>query len=347
MSHEYKCCAIFCSCFHAVISSFFASFICDSLCNRFFVIVDYCSIIANFTKHWFCDRNRFKFIFVFINCFCHFIVFSTMHQMCRLNNKIFYAIINCTVKCLLHIVNHFIISCLYMVDDDLSCKCTSYRPVRICFLKFIFNSFDILSTAIVERCTKAYNKKFVLTDFILVTRIIFGCITSVTSEVIRISFFAFNQFLLSVCQFIPCFFGSFAVFICCISSFLNIDLVDQCCYFICCFLIIRSFFSVCCFCCLCIFFCCCLSSVIRSILVAQCNYFICCCLIIIGSFFCIICGFCIICCFFCCCLSSVIRSVDACRSHHCDCCYSHCNCQCFYSFVFHVFFLLYLFSHKN
>ena len=267
--------------------------------------------------------------------------------MCRLNNKIFYAIINCTVKCLLHIVNHFIISCLYMVDDDLSCKCTSYRPVRICFLKFIFNSFDILSTAIVERCTKAYNKKFILTDFILVTRIIFGCITSVTSEVIRISFFAFNQFLLSVCQFIPCFFGSFAVFICCISSFLNIDLVDQCCYFICCFLIIRSFFSVCCFCCLCIFFCCCLSSVIRSILVAQCNYFICCCLIIIGSFFCIICGFCIICCFFCCCLSSVIRSVDACRSHHCDCCYSHCNCQCFYSFVFHVFFLLYLFSHKN
>ena len=224
--------------------------------------------------------------------------------MCRLNNKIFNAIINCTVKCLLHIVNHFIISCFYMVDDDLCCKCTSYRPIRICFLQFVFDSFDILSTAVVEGCTKAYNKKFVLTDFILVTRIIFGCITSVTSEVIRISFFAFNQFLLSVCQFIPCFFGSFAVFICCISSFLNIDLVDQCCYFICCFLII------------------------------------------IGSFFCIS-GFCIICCFFCCCLSSVIRSVDACRSHHCDCCYSHCNCQCFYSFVFHVFFLLYLFSHEN
>ena len=23
--------------------------------------------------------------------------------------------------------------------------------------------------------------------------------------------------------------------------------------------------------------------------------------------------------------------------HHCDCCYSHSQCQCFYSFVFHVF----------
>ena len=49
-----------------------------------------------------------------------------MHQMCRLNNKVFNSIVYCTLQCLLHVVNLLIITGLYVIDDDLSCKCSSY-----------------------------------------------------------------------------------------------------------------------------------------------------------------------------------------------------------------------------
>ena len=83
-----------------------------------FVIVDHCCVIANFAKHWLCDRYRLKFISVLVDCFYHLIVLSAMHQMSRLNNQVLNTVCNCTVKSLLHVVNVLIFSCLYMVDDD-------------------------------------------------------------------------------------------------------------------------------------------------------------------------------------------------------------------------------------
>ena len=37
-----------------------------------------------------------------------------------------------------------------MVDDDLCCKCSSYRPVRICCFQCFFDSTDILGTTVVK-----------------------------------------------------------------------------------------------------------------------------------------------------------------------------------------------------
>ena len=238
MSHEYKCCSVFCCCIYAVKSCFFYCCINKCLCNCFLVIVDHCSIFSDFTKHWLCDCNGFKFIFILIDCFYHLIIFCSMHKMCRLYNQVLNSVVNCTLECLIHVVNCFVISCLYMVDDDLCCESSSYSPVRISFCQSVFDSLDILCTAVIERSTKAYYKDFILTDLVLIARIIFGSIPCVTSEIFRACFFAFYQFFLCICQCIPCFFGSFAVLICCVSSFLNIDLVDQCCYIICCCLVI-------------------------------------------------------------------------------------------------------------
>ena len=247
MSHEYECCASLSCCIHAVKSGLFASRICDCLSNGFLVIIDHSCIVSNLTEHWLCDSYRLEFIFIAIDRFCHLIVLSTMHQMGRLYNQILNTILYCTVKSLLHVIDHFIISCLYMVDDDLCCKCSSYRPVRISFCKSILDSLDILCTAVIEGSTKAYNKKFILTDLILVTRIVLGSISCVTSEIIRICILTLYQFFLSICQSIPCFFGCLAVLICCVVSFLYIDLVDQSCYIICCFLIcIRSLCGISC-----------------------------------------------------------------------------------------------------
>ena len=126
MSHEYECCTGICCCLHIIKSSFFACFICDCLCNCFLIVVDHCSVIANFTKHWLCDCYGFEFIFISVDSFYHFIIFSTMHQMCRLYNKVLNTVVYCTVKCLLHVIDYFIISCFYMVDNNLCCECTSY-----------------------------------------------------------------------------------------------------------------------------------------------------------------------------------------------------------------------------
>ena len=125
MSHKYKCCSVICCSSHIIISGFTCC-ICNSLCNSFLVIVDHSCIITNFAKHWLCDCYRFEFIFVTINSFYHFIIFSTVHQMCRLNNQILNTVVYCTLKCLIHIVDIFLISCFYMINNDLSCKCSSY-----------------------------------------------------------------------------------------------------------------------------------------------------------------------------------------------------------------------------
>ena len=55
-----------------------------------------------------------------------------------------------------------------MGDDDLCSEGTSYGPVRICSLQSFLNASDILSTAVVEGSTKAYNQKLILADLVSV-----------------------------------------------------------------------------------------------------------------------------------------------------------------------------------
>ena len=88
--------------------------------------------------------------------------------MCRLYNQILNTICNGSVKCLIYVINLLSISCLYMIDDDLRCKCSSYRPVRICFDERLLDSTDIFYTAVIEGSTKAYYKKFILPNLITV-----------------------------------------------------------------------------------------------------------------------------------------------------------------------------------
>ena len=65
-------------------------------------------------------------------------------------NQILYAIIDRTLQCLIHVINLFTITGLYMVDNDLSGKCSSYRPVWISFLKCFLNATDIFRTAVIK-----------------------------------------------------------------------------------------------------------------------------------------------------------------------------------------------------
>ena len=57
-----------------------------------------------------------------------------------LNNQSLYTIIYCTVQSFCYIINSNIIPLLYMVNNDLAGKTSSYGKIRLCLFDGIFNS---------------------------------------------------------------------------------------------------------------------------------------------------------------------------------------------------------------
>ena len=174
-----------------------------------------------------------------------------MHQMRGLYYQVLNTVCHSAVQCLIHIVDMLVISCLYMIDDDLCGKCSSYRPVGIGCCNRILDTLDISHTAVVKGSTEAYYQNLVLTDLILIAGIILGSISGISAEIIGICIFSLYQFLLCVGQCIPCCLGICTLLIGILSSLLHIDGIDQCCYFIgCCLICIFGAFGSCCFRCL-------------------------------------------------------------------------------------------------
>ena len=95
-----------------------------------------------------------------------------MHQMCRLDHQIFDSIRHCTLQCLIHIVDCLSIARLHMIDNDLSGKCSSYRPVRISRLQRIFNTLDVSHAAVIKRSAKAHHQNLIFSNVILTSRVI-------------------------------------------------------------------------------------------------------------------------------------------------------------------------------
>ncbi len=160
--------------------------------------------------------------------------------MGRLYYKVFHPIGCCTVQRLLHVIDLLIVSCLHMVDDDLGGKRSSYRPVRICCCQRILDSFDVRHAAVIKRCTEADDQKFILSDLVLVARIVFGSITGISAEVIGIRFFTLHKLLLRIGQCIPRRLRRRTLRIGFVGSLLYIDCVNQSSCFIR-LLLIRSF----------------------------------------------------------------------------------------------------------
>jgi len=168
MSHKYESSAVLCCCIQTVIICRFYCLCRDCFCNGLFVLVDYGSVTSNLAKQRLCDGYGLKFIFIAIYCFFQLVVLCAVHQMSRLNNQFFHAIAYSSFQCLIYVVDLLVIAGLYMVDDDLCSEGTSYGPVRICSLQSFLNASDILSTAVVEGSTKAYNQKLILADLVSV-----------------------------------------------------------------------------------------------------------------------------------------------------------------------------------
>ena len=206
-----------------------------------FVLVDNSGIGSYLSEKRFGNLYGFKLIPVFVYCICQFVVFRSVHQVCGLNHQIFYAVCDCAIQRLLHIVDLFAVAGLDVIDNDLRGKCSPDGPVGIRCLKCVFDPFDIRNTAVIEGSAEAYHKKFIFTDAVAVERVIVGSVAGIAAEVIRIGIFSGYQFFLRVCQRIPgglCFLALGVRVIC---AFLYIDGVGQGGDIVCGFLVGRSF----------------------------------------------------------------------------------------------------------
>ena len=66
-----------------------------------------------------------------------------------------------------------------MVNDDLACETSSNGIVRECVLDGVLDSADCQSAAVIIACTKAYYKKFILADLILISCVIHGSVSCI------------------------------------------------------------------------------------------------------------------------------------------------------------------------
>ena len=89
---------------------------------------------------------------------------SSMHQMCRLYNKVLHSIVYSSLQCLIHIVDLLAITGLYVIDDDL---CLS--------LIHIYPTFTVAPTS-TNRNTSAATHSFpYFTEILFATTSLFFC----------------------------------------------------------------------------------------------------------------------------------------------------------------------------
>ena len=242
MAHEYDSSSFVSQSFQRISTCYADCFCNHCFCCCFFVCIDLGNICTYCTQKRLSDLNRFKLIFYTCDSVCQLGILSAVHQVCRLDHKVLNTIVDRTLQRLIYVVDGLTVTSQYVVDDDLSSKCSSYGPIRISFCQSLLYAADICCTAIVEGCTKAYNQQLVLTDLILIQRIVCGCIACVQTEVIRI----IKHLFLLIAQCIICCLCCCTISLCGLCPFLNLDLFDQTVYLCYC-----SVFS----CCTCFFYC--------------------------------------------------------------------------------------------
>ena len=239
MAHEYKRRSVSGSRVKAVISCLLYRCSSKNLCNVLLVLVYYARVTSYLTQKRLSDFHGIKFICVFADGFCQLVILRTMHQMGRLNQQILHAVVHRSLECLIHVVDHLIITRLNVIDDDLRRECTSYRPVRIRRLESLLDSADILHTAVIIGSSERAYKNLVFSDSVLVERIILGGIAGISSEIIRICILALYQSFLCIRQSVPGLLCRLAVLVRSICSLLHVDLVNQSGYLVRCCLIRR------------------------------------------------------------------------------------------------------------
>ena len=123
------------------------------------------------------------------------VVLQAIHQMSRLDNQGLYVIVNRTLECFAYVIDRYVISRLYMVNDDLAGKASSYGIIRECLLHCVLNCANGQTAAVVKAGSKADNHQLLIADLVLISCVVHRCISGV------IIFFVF---CLSLCSCFLC-----------------------------------------------------------------------------------------------------------------------------------------------
>ena len=126
MSEEDICHSVSRCLFHASIARYGSCGLSERFHDSFLVRVHFFRAAPHIAEQRFRYLHGFELIPVLINRRTHFIVFRALHQVRRLDNQRSDAIFYSPLKSLLHIVDFFPVTCLYVVYDDLGRKCPAH-----------------------------------------------------------------------------------------------------------------------------------------------------------------------------------------------------------------------------
>ena len=113
------------------------------------------------------------------------IVLLALHEMRGLHNEFLHAVLLGALQRLLHVVNLLAVTSQNVVQNNLRGKRAAHTVIRECLCKVTLNAADILCAAVVIRGAEAHNQDFLLTDFVLIARVILAHISGVQTEIFR------------------------------------------------------------------------------------------------------------------------------------------------------------------
>ena len=167
------------------------------------VLVDHGRVLADFAQKGLRNADGLKICRSGSDRFDEFIVLRAVHQVRGLDDQVLHAVSLRARKRLLDVVDHFLIACLHMVDDDLCRESPAHSPVRIGFLQRRLDPADIHRAALIEGSAEAHDQELILADLIRIPGIIQGSVAGIASEIIGIRELALYHFFLRVRQRVP------------------------------------------------------------------------------------------------------------------------------------------------
>ena len=199
----------------------------NRLCNGLLVIIGHCPIFPDFAQQGFRYLHRFEVSFMSLHHLAKFIIFRPVHEVGGLNDEILHPVRLGTGQGLIHIVNLFPVPGIDMIDDNLGRKSPSYGISGISCSQGLFHPTDIFHPAVVEGSAEGNGQKLVLSDSVLIQRVIHGSISCIPPEIVGVRILSGNQGLLGIRQGIPGGLRFFTLLHCIIIGFLHIDGIDQ------------------------------------------------------------------------------------------------------------------------
>ena len=135
------------------------------------------------------DRQLIESVRVLGRLFHQIIIFMTIHHVGRLDDQLFYLIINCSLQGSFHVIDLYTIPLCHMLNNDVGSKGPADRVVRESVFQGLLNGADGHTAAVIIAGTETDDQQFFVSDFILVAGIVKAGVTGL----VILFFFLFRR----------------------------------------------------------------------------------------------------------------------------------------------------------